>query len=398
MKENILKLILVLSLFSTSEIASGNTADGNGTTDSPVEISLLTCSPHDEVYSLYGHTAIRYKDRSSGTDIAINYGVFSFKKPYFVLRFIFGLTDYEMGIEEFSSFCEEYRYYGCKVTQQVINLTDDEKARIALALQKNYENDRVYRYNYLYNNCTTKARDIILSSINGKVRFSNAIDEKQSFRKIIHLCNGNYRWARFGNDLLLGCKADFTTTRDEQQFLPANLLRDFSHAEIIDKNGKSRPLVKSTQVLLTGNGKALSEKTKITPLHVFLLLLITTLAICVIERRTGKKFILFDFAVLSASGIGGIILFLMLFSHHPTTSTNFQILILNPLSLYFAIYLIRNRRNRKKEAIAWKVLAAFFTIGLLARLFQDYAEGITLLASSLLLRGFYNLYVAKKEK
>ena len=27
-----------------------------------VEVSLLTCQPHDEVYSLYGHTAIRWND------------------------------------------------------------------------------------------------------------------------------------------------------------------------------------------------------------------------------------------------------------------------------------------------------------------------------------------------
>lgn len=385
-------------MLGTARIASADTADRNGTTGSPIEISLLTCSPHDEVYSLYGHTAIRYKDSSSGTDLAINYGVFSFKKPYFVLRFIFGLTDYEMGIEDFSSFCKEYEYYGCKVTQQVINLTDEEKARIALALQRNYENDRVYRYNYLYNNCTTKARDIILSSINGEVRFNNTIDKEQSFRKIIHLCNGNYRWARFGNDLLLGCKADFTTTRDEQQFLPANLLRDFSQAEIVDRSGKARPLVKSTQILLAGSNKALSAKTEITPLHVFLLLFVATMAICFIEHKTKKKFISFDFILLFTSGIGGIILFLMLFSHHPTTSTNFQILILNPLNLYFAIYLIKNRHNKQKSIIAWKALAAIFAAGLLARFFQDYAEGITFLALSLLIRSVYNLYVAKKGK
>ena len=67
-----------------------------------VRISLLTCQPHEEVYSIYGHTAIRYQDVARGTDLAVNYGMFSFHKPYFVLRFVFGLTDYEMGIETLS--------------------------------------------------------------------------------------------------------------------------------------------------------------------------------------------------------------------------------------------------------------------------------------------------------
>ena len=103
-----------------------------------VEISLLTCSPHDEIYSLYGHTAIRYQDHSSGADYAINYGVFSFHKPYFVLRFVFGLTDYEMGVQYFDDFCREYIYYGASVTQQTLNLTDNEKKKITDALLKNY--------------------------------------------------------------------------------------------------------------------------------------------------------------------------------------------------------------------------------------------------------------------
>ena len=40
--------------------------------DDSVEVSLLTCSPHDEIYSLYGHTAIRYHDLRTGEDWTFN--------------------------------------------------------------------------------------------------------------------------------------------------------------------------------------------------------------------------------------------------------------------------------------------------------------------------------------
>lgn len=113
------------------------------------------------------------------------------------------------------------------------------------ALQDNYANARVYRYNYFYNNCTTKARDIILKSINGKIEYKNAIDKSVSFRDLIHGCNANYSWASFGNDLLLGFKADMQTTREEQQFLPDNLMRDFGQAKIVSADGSARPLVKT---------------------------------------------------------------------------------------------------------------------------------------------------------
>lgn len=96
----------------------------------------MTCAPGQEVYSLYGHTAIRYNDKKKGIDIAINYGMFSFKAPFFILRFIFGLTDYEMGIIPFDAFCEEYRYENRSVTQQVLNLTAKEKKEIIKAIEK----------------------------------------------------------------------------------------------------------------------------------------------------------------------------------------------------------------------------------------------------------------------
>ncbi|WP_423809215.1 DUF4105 domain-containing protein, partial [Prevotella pectinovora] len=88
-----------------SKIAIGNTTNYAGTPADSIRVSLLTCSPHDEIYSLYGHTAIRYEDKASKTDIVVNYGMFSFKKPFFVARFVLGLTDYEMGIQDFNDFC-----------------------------------------------------------------------------------------------------------------------------------------------------------------------------------------------------------------------------------------------------------------------------------------------------
>ena len=138
-----------------------------------VRISLLTCQPHEEVYSIYGHTAIRYQDLARGTDLAVNYGMFSFHKPYFVLRFVFGLTDYEMGIEPFEAFCAQYASYGSGVYEQVLNLTPEEKLTIAKAIDTNYEpQNRVYRYNYFYDNCTTRARDMITNHLQARVDYT----------------------------------------------------------------------------------------------------------------------------------------------------------------------------------------------------------------------------------
>lgn len=391
------RLLLTFILLDISKIAIGNTTNYAETPADSIRVSLLTCSPHDEIYSLYGHTAIRYEDKASKTDIVVNYGMFSFKKPFFVARFVLGLTDYEMGIQDFNDFCYEYQYFGSQVTQQEINLTPEEKGQLLKALQDNYANARVYRYNYFYNNCTTKARDIILKSINGKIEYKNGIDKSVSFRNLIHGCNANYSWASFGNDLLLGFKADMQTTREEQQFLPDNLMRDFGQAKIVSADGSSRPLVKNTEIIVRGNDYAIAGKTKVTPQFVFITLLILIAAIVVAEFKTKKRFLWLDITLLLASGLAGLILFVMLFSEHPTTSTNLQIFILCPLNLYWAIYIIKNKRNERKLRKAWTFLSIMLCIGLSGRLIQVYAEGMPLLALSLLLKNCCNLYATRKN-
>ena len=323
--------------------------------------------------------------------------MFSFKKPFFVARFVLGLTDYEMGIQDFNDFCYEYQYFGSQVTQQEINLTPEEKGQLLKALQDNYANARVYRYNYFYNNCTTKARDIILKSVNGKIVYKNGIDKSVSFRDLIHGCNANYSWASFGNDLLLGFKADMQTTREEQQFLPDNLMRDFDQAKIVSADGSSRPLVKNTEIIVRGNDYAIAGKTKVTPQFVFITLLILIAVIVVAEFKTKKRFLWLDITLLLASGLAGLILFVMLFSEHPTTSTNLQIFILCPLNLYWAIYIIKNKRNERKLRKAWTFLSIMLCIGLSGRLIQVYAEGMPLLALSLLLKNCCNLYATRKN-
>ena len=121
-------------------------------TDSLV-VSLLTCSPHDEIYSLYGHTAIRVNNMYTGQDWVFNYGVFSFSKPFFALRFAVGLTDYELGVIPFEIFKREYKRFGSQVTEQVINLSMEEKLQLMMALDDNYRPaNRVYRYNFFYTN------------------------------------------------------------------------------------------------------------------------------------------------------------------------------------------------------------------------------------------------------
>ena len=325
-----------------------------------VEISLLTCSPHEEIYSLYGHTAIRIQDQRNGEDLAVNYGLFSFEKPHFVLRFVFGLTDYEMGIEPFETFCRQYRYYGSSVTQQVLNLTNEEKWSIVKAVNINYmPENSVYRYNYFYDNCTTRAVDMLTTHLSdAHVVFEGEHQQYPSFREMVHGCLPHHSWYRFGNDMLLGVKADCKTTKRGWQFLPANAMDDFRHAKIIGQDGSNRPLISREEIVVTEGMQVTGKDFPLTPKDVFLILLAITVLVTLLEAYTHKVLWVYDALLMLLCGLAGIVLFLMLFSQHPTVRLNLQILLLNPLPLFFIWKMIRRARKRKadRQYAGWIIL------------------------------------------
>ena len=381
-------IFLTLSVcFSTLGYAQAPVSES---ANDSVEVSLLTCQPHNEVYSLYGHTSIRYHDMRTGDDWAFNYGIFSFKKPYFVLRFLFGKTDYELGVVPFDVFKREYARFGSMVTEQVINLTSSEKEHIWKALCDNAQPwNRTYRYNFLYNNCTTKARDMIASSINGKIIYDESAGSYPSFRQIIHSCNKNFPWAAVGNDLCLGVKSDLPTTIGEQQFLPANTMNDFAYAKIYE-NGTYRNLVKETRTVVPPGVQIIEPEFPFTPTECATMLLITGILIFLYEKKSKKTVRLWDITLMLADGLAGIVILALFFSEHPTTSTNLQIFLFNPIPL---IYIYGVWKGRKTY---WKISLAMLFCFFVGSIWQDYAEGTEILALTLLIRCFSNMTIKKK--
>lgn len=204
--------LYILLLFFLLLLPFGQTtANGNDS----IRLSLLTCAPGEEIYSLFGHTAIRYEDPANGIDAVFNYGLFSFNTPNFIFRFSLGETDYQLGATDYAHFAAEYAFDGRSVWQQTLNLSKEEKAELIRLLQENYRpENRVYRYNFFYDNCATRPRDKIEESIIGKVIYpSESQDGSRSFRDIVHQYCKGHPWARFGIDLCIGSEADRPITQ-----------------------------------------------------------------------------------------------------------------------------------------------------------------------------------------
>ncbi len=381
MKKGILYIVLTF-LLSVINVTAGAQSMSNA--DS-IQISLLTCSAGKEVWAQYGHTAIRYYDKESGEDFAINYGIFSLDQTYFIPRFVLGMTDYCMGVQTMDTFLAQYNYEGRGVVEQVLNLSAEDKEAIYEALQENMKPENVvYRYNYFFDNCTTRARDMIVNHLQGKVVYPPA-DEDATFRSMIHKWNNKYEWSQFGEDLLLGVNADRKTTKAEQQFLPENLRNDFDKAIY---NGK--PLVKETNELLVAETEVAAPAFPLSPLSIALFFAAISLVIMLFSYRKQRVYWVWDAALMLISGILGIVFFIMIFSQHPCVSMNFIIFFFNPLPLFFLYSTIK-----KKKVTWWKIWGVLIFLGLLGSLFQEMPLPILIVASFLLLHCILHLRMNK---
>ena len=364
--------------------------------------SLLTCSAGEEIYSLFGHTALRYEDPARGIDVVFNYGMFSFRVPHFALRFALGETDYQLGVTEFSRFAAEYQWDERDVWQQTLNLTSREKQRLWEALTENYRpENRTYRYNFFYDNCATRPRDRIEACVDGRVEYAAAQDSTATvctWRDLLHRYTEGHPWARFGIDLCIGSRADKPASYREQMFVPFYLQQYLRGACIVSEQGDRRPLVGEEVKVVDAAHTAQEESLLPSPMQAALLLWagVTVLSIYGVRRR--KSLWALDGLLFGTAGVAGCILaFLAACSQHPAVSPNWLLLVLHPLHLFcLPCVLIRVKKKRLSRYMAANGVVLTLFIVLLAPIPQFIPPAVLPLTLCLLVRCASNWMLARK--
>lgn len=290
---------------------------------SGLRISLLTCTPGDELYSIFGHSALRIVDSTGLTDYVYNYGTFNFDDEGFYLKFIRGKLLYYISAEQFSDFVYMYRAENRGITEQVLDLTEEQKLELRTFLHENLrEENKFYKYDFFFDNCTTRLRDIISNYKRPRPVFAAVMAEKTSFREAIHLYldRGRQFWSKLGIDILLGAPTDGIMTAEQQQFLPDNLMWSLDSA-------RNTRVVLDKQVVFRANRPA-EEGFRFTPgiFFSFLLLLVVLLSLykhpaatSLLARLDGLFFFL--------TGLLGLILLFMWFgTDHSMTKNNYNLI------------------------------------------------------------------------
>ena len=330
MKKSLLSLLFLLSF--ACAWAQGGLSD-------EAQISVLTAAPSDdEVYTVYGHTALRVRDAQKKLDVVFNYGIFDFSKPNFIYRFARGETDYRLAACKFQDYIIEYQMRGSEVTEQVLNLTGEEVQRLWRALVMNVQPENaVYRYNFFYDNCATRPIALVEKHVEGTVKYNDP-PAPQTFRSLINHCTRNHPWLTFGCDLALGSPTDQLASAHEMLFLPLYLKDALGKATIVGTDGGERKLVSATNLLAEDAEDAEEGGGGLTPMLCATILFVLILLITFVEWKKKTYYRWVDCLLFASSGAAGVVLFFLCFvSVHPHVWPNWLVVWLHPLGLIAAV-------------------------------------------------------------
>lgn len=305
-------------------------------------ISLLTCNPGTELYSVFGHSAIRVMDRDRGIDWTYNYGTFQFDAPNFYMKFIRGQLNYQLSVAPMRSFLQEYQYYNRQVVEDVLDLTQKEKQAIFDFLEFNRQpENKYYLYDFFFDNCATRIRDVFQKELSNKIKFDNNKYEPKTFREMLADYLAPHPWARFGINVILGSIADRDANVNESMFLPDYMKIAFDGAKINNKN-----LVKSSSVII--KQKETNEETSffMQPSFVFWSVFVLVLIFTYLGLKRRKTYKIIDFFVFLIIGAVGVLVFFMWFgTDHTATVKNWNLLWVVPTHFFVAFLVFRKSRS-----------------------------------------------------
>lgn len=308
-----------------------------------IRISLITLSPGDELYTVFGHSAIRVKDSLKKEDLIYNYGTFDFNEPNFLTKFINGKLLYYVSNEDFIPFIQYYQSEGRTITEQVLNLTCQEKNNILSYLYNNLQGDnKFYKYDFLSDNCTSRLRDIIQKNATEKISFKRVVTQNSTYRNLLHhdLDYHDHQWIKMGIDLLLGSRTDKTMNDQDALFLPDYLKTSFANST---KAGQS--FVQQT-IDLSANANSVYKKQFFKgPLFFFSLFALFIFYLTYLQKpRVNEILYRFDSFMFFVIGlIGWMLIYLWIVSDQSNYKDNYNLLWAVPTHFIFSFFSQTNK-------------------------------------------------------
>ena len=306
---------------------------GTSITDFPdisenAQISLITGEPGKELYTAWGHSAIRVYDPTRGIDFVYNYGTFDFNAPGFYQKFLQGKLNYFLNVYDFKRMVMEYQYYDQSLYEQIINLSFDEKKEIYEFLNNNaLPENKFYLYDFFFDNCSSRIRDVFQDILGPKLVFEDQhITSHKTLRQLLDEFLLERKWGDFGIDLILGLPADQVASSWEYMFLPFKLYDAFENAVIYGVEN-NKPFVRSTMPIHESAKTPSESSFRISPLMLFwaLLFIVIIMSLSIDKEKIALKILdTLLFVIIGLSGM--LIAFLWFGTDHIATKDNLNLL------------------------------------------------------------------------
>src|SRR5680860_510373 len=341
------------------------------------KISVLTAGSGSELYSSFGHSAIRVQDPTLGVDAVYNYGMFDFTTPNFYTKFTRGKLNYTLARERFPYFLLGYEQEKRWVKEQSLDLTLEERKALFQFLDTNYlPENRDYKYDFFYNNCATKIWDVLKEVYGEKlVLDENYLDQLYTHRQLIHQNVPTNSWSGFGIDLALGSVIDDIATPKEHMFLPEYVMKQMDKAQL-----GTKPLASKPEVVLDFEPVDNHLPFFLSPAFWLSVFLVTVLILTYLDFKSNTRRRWLDFILFFVTGIAGVvIIFLWFFTDHTATAGNFNILWAFPPNLIVAFI------ATQKKGPNWIAKYALFLLVLIAITLVLWLFGVQIFSPLLIL-------------
>jgi hypothetical protein len=339
-------------------------------------VSIITCEPGNELYSTFGHSAIRVRDPLSRIDKVYNYGTFNFETPNFYLKFTRGQLDYMLTVSPFKYFVIAYMEEQRGIREQTLNLSPQQINDVYAFLENNaLPENMYYRYDFSFDNCATRVKDVFKNVLkNDLILPESAKDEGKSFKEMLKPYLKGKDWERFGIHLCLGQPANEIASTEQTTFLPDYLEKVIDNSKVVIYN-EEMPLVKEKRVLYFPRNKIVAKSGVFSPFPVFSVILLIVLIFTYLELKKNRYYLMLDKTLFFIFGLLGFTILLVWFgTEHKAVVNNWNVLWAMPLYL-FAAFLVKRSGNKSYLRYFMLIMSVILALSLILDLaFYDVID------------------------
>ena len=334
------------------------------------------------MWERFGHNAIWVHDPAAGTDLAYNWGMFSFTQEGYLGRLLRGTMMYWMAPYPIEQMISAYVANDRTIVVQELALTDDQKRDLQSALATNaLPENMYYRYDYYRDNCSTRVRDALDRVVGGRVRAALAgVPTGTSYRFHTRRLLQGMPSMYTGIQVVLAGKADAEIDRWSEAFLPVKLMAALRGVRVPGPDGSEIPLVLAEREVY--HSTSLTEADAVNS-HVLWYLvpgLVFALLLMLLSTWRVPTALLIGGWSAIAGLVGVVLVGAWLFTDHVFWYPNANLLQMSPLSLALAALavplLVRRDADR---AGGWifklaTIVAALSVLGCVLKVLPVFAQ------------------------